>query len=130
MNLFCRSMKSRGASLRLKLQALLFTLFTASTNSVGLAQTNNFLGPSNSVWNLGTNWSGGTPTSSSNVTFPTAIGNVNLNVDATVDTLVFNTNNTIAGATNAANALFTLTINNGATHTNNSGSTLDRKSVV
>lgn len=130
MNLFCRSMKSRGASLRLKLQALLFTLFTASTNSVGLAQTNNFLGPSNSVWNLGTNWSGGTPTSSSNVTFPTAIGNVNLNVDATVDTLVFNTNNTIAGATNAANALFTLTINNGATHTNNSGSTFMRVRTI
>jgi autotransporter-associated beta strand protein len=90
-----------------------------------------WIGATNSTWSGASNWSGGAvPTSSSDATFDQA-RNTFLNVSGTVNKLIFTGTATIAGSLSSNNALFTLQINNGLTHTaNNSGSSFMRIQTI
>lgn len=103
-------------------------LAAALIPSLARGQTNTWTNASNSTWNTGTNWSGGVPTSSSDVVINNNV-NVNLDTSSTINSLTFgNTTIRILGSTTDTNttAAFTLTINGGLTHSNNSSSTFVR----
>lgn len=88
-------------------------------------------GANNASWSTGSNWSGGSvPGSTSDATFLLNGTNTFLNVSGTVNRLVFGGTASIAGSPASNNALFTLQINNGLTHTANSNGSFMRIQTI
>lgn len=88
-------------------------------------------GANNASWSTGSNWSGGSvPGSTSDATFLLNGTNTFLNVSGTVNKLVFGGTASIAGSGPTVNAPFTLQINNGVTHTANSGGSFMRVQTI
>jgi len=123
-----RSGMPQAGHRRLGLVLVVALLALAADPSLAPGQTNNWTNALSSTWNLGTNWSGGVPTSSSDVAINNNV-NVNLDTSSTINSLTFgNTTIRILGSTSDTNttAAFTLTINDGLTHSNNSSGTFVR----
>lgn len=122
-----------GAAWWARLAAVLCLAVTCTFTGVVTAQApTTWIGLTTSTWSGASNWSGGAvPTSSSDATFPGSGTSTNLNVSGTVNKLIFNGTASIAGSNASTNSPFTLTVNNGLTHTaNNSGSSFLRIQTV
>jgi autotransporter-associated beta strand protein len=103
-----------------------FVLCAALTgvNAAPIAYT----GATNGTWNNSANWTPASiPGTGDDAQFNTNTRNINLSDNRVVNSLAFTVSNQqIAGASNAVNSAGNLTINNGVTHSNNSGSTFFR----
>jgi len=118
----------RHAGYGRRLAILLGLIAVFACPSLGWAQLNTWTNAANSNWNLVTNWSGGVPTSSSDVVINNNIS-INQDVNSTINSLTVGGSATkIVGSTSNNNitAAFTLTLTNGFTHTNNTSASFFR----
>jgi autotransporter-associated beta strand protein len=123
---------SAGASSCFRALSMAIAASLACAASAPASTTDNFIGPTDGLWSATGNWDGGVPTSSSDATFATTTTtavNVNLDVNAEVNSVVFNPfaggGVTIGSTSVSVDSAQTLTINSGLTVTNNSN-----KSVI